>query len=120
MTDHLAGLFGSAVGMLPTSPARSLELFSEITSADETACDAWVGRIQAGSDRIARGLPVGFTHTAQALDYLQPLDWLRAGERQAVPGPTGCMARKMAASRRRGQDYQSALTQAVAGCPSAP
>lgn len=53
MTDHLAGLFGSAVGMLPTSPARSLELFSEITSADETACDAWVGRIRCGdTDRV--------------------------------------------------------------------
>ena len=48
MTDHLAGLFGSAVGMLPNSPARSLELFTEITTADETACDAWVGRIRCG------------------------------------------------------------------------
>ena len=33
MTDQLAGLFGSAVGMLPSSPARSLELFTEITNA---------------------------------------------------------------------------------------
>ena len=40
MTDHLAALFGSAVGMLPSAPARSLELFTEITTADETACDA--------------------------------------------------------------------------------
>ncbi|MDT5064171.1 MAG: hypothetical protein QOK02_326, partial [Mycobacterium sp.] len=30
MTDQLAGLFGSAVGMLPSAPARSLELFTEI------------------------------------------------------------------------------------------
>jgi type VII secretion ATPase EccA len=53
MTDHLAGLFGSAVGMLATSPARSLELFTEITSYDETACDAWVGRIRCGdTDRV--------------------------------------------------------------------
>ncbi|MGW0160345.1 type VII secretion AAA-ATPase EccA [Mycobacterium sp. NPDC003323] len=52
MTDHLAALFGSAVGMLPSAPARSLELFTEITAADETACDAWVGRIRCGdSDR---------------------------------------------------------------------
>lgn len=53
MTDQLAGLFGSAVGMLPSSPARSLEIFSEITSHDETACDAWVGRIRCGdTDRV--------------------------------------------------------------------
>src|ERR1044072_2407109 len=53
MTEHLANLFGTAVGMLPGSPARSLELFSEITAADETACDAWVGRIRCGdTDRV--------------------------------------------------------------------
>jgi type VII secretion ATPase EccA len=53
MTDQLAGLFGSAVGMLPNSPARSLEIFTEITSHDETACDAWVGRIRCGdTDRV--------------------------------------------------------------------
>ena len=48
MTEHLASLFGTAVGMLPTAPVRSLELFTEITSADETACDAWVGRLRCG------------------------------------------------------------------------
>jgi len=48
MTDQLAGLFGSAVGMLPNAPARSLELFTEITTIDETACDGWVGRIRCG------------------------------------------------------------------------
>lgn len=53
MTDQLAGLFGSAVGMLGNSPTRSLELFTEITSYDETACDAWVGRIRCGdTDRV--------------------------------------------------------------------
>jgi type VII secretion ATPase EccA len=53
MTDHLAALFGSAIGMLPTTPARSLELFTEITTIDETACDAWVGRIRCGdTDRV--------------------------------------------------------------------
>ena len=53
MTEHLASLFGSAVGMLPTAPARSLELFTEITTLDETACDAWVGRIRCGdTDRV--------------------------------------------------------------------
>ncbi|MDV3123326.1 type VII secretion AAA-ATPase EccA [Mycobacterium sp. 21AC1] len=53
MVDHLAGMFGSAVGMLPSSPARSLELFTEITNYDETACDAWVGRIRCGdTDRV--------------------------------------------------------------------
>jgi type VII secretion ATPase EccA len=48
MSDHLSSLFGSAVGMLPSSPARSFEIFSEITTMDETACDAWVGRIRCG------------------------------------------------------------------------
>ena len=53
MSDHLSSLFGSAVGMLPSSPARSFEIFSEITAMDETACDAWVGRIRCGdNDRV--------------------------------------------------------------------
>src|SRR5215467_4579425 len=53
MVDHLAGMFGTAVGMLSTSPARSLEMFTEITNYDETACDAWVGRIRCGdTDRV--------------------------------------------------------------------
>src|SRR6202453_4899793 len=48
MSDHLAGLFENAVGMLPVSEARSLDLFTEITNYDESACDAWVGRIRCG------------------------------------------------------------------------
>ncbi|OBH12949.1 type VII secretion AAA-ATPase EccA, partial [Mycobacterium sp. E1715] len=48
MTEHLAGLFESAVGMLPVSEARALELFTEITNYDESACDAWIGRIRCG------------------------------------------------------------------------
>lgn len=48
MTEHLAALFGSAVGMLPTAQTRSLAMFTEITAIDETACDAWVGRIRCG------------------------------------------------------------------------
>lgn len=53
MADHLAGMFGSAVGMLASSPARALELFTEITNYDESACDAWVGRIRCGDiDRV--------------------------------------------------------------------
>ena len=53
MTDHLAGLFESAVGMVPVSEARALDLFTEITNYDETACDAWVGRIRCGdTDRV--------------------------------------------------------------------
>ena len=53
MSEHLSSLFGSAVGMLPSSPARSFEIFSEITTMDETACDAWVGRIRCGdTDRV--------------------------------------------------------------------
>jgi type VII secretion ATPase EccA len=53
MTDQLAGLFESAVGMLPVSEARSLDLFTEITHFDESACDAWIGRIRCGdTDRV--------------------------------------------------------------------
>ncbi|MGV0871384.1 type VII secretion AAA-ATPase EccA [Mycolicibacterium sp. XJ879] len=53
MSEQLANLFGSAVGMLPSAPARSLEIFSEITTVDEAACDAWVGRIRCGdTDRV--------------------------------------------------------------------
>ena len=53
MSDHLAGLFENAVGMLPVSQARSLDLFTEITNYDESACDAWVGRIRCGdNDRV--------------------------------------------------------------------
>ncbi|OBI81176.1 type VII secretion AAA-ATPase EccA [Mycobacterium sp. E740] len=53
MTEHLAGLFGSAVGMLTSAPARSFEIFTEITDVDESACDAWVGRIRCGdTDRV--------------------------------------------------------------------
>lgn len=53
MTEHLASLFGSGVGILPSSPARSFELFTEITDLDDAACDAWVGRIRCGdTDRV--------------------------------------------------------------------
>ncbi len=53
MTEHLASLFGSAVGMLASTPARSFEIFTEITDFDESACDAWVGRIRCGdTDRV--------------------------------------------------------------------
>ncbi|KAA1250506.1 type VII secretion AAA-ATPase EccA [Mycobacterium simiae] len=53
MTDRLAGLFESAVGMLPLSEARALDLFTEITNDDESACDAWVGRIRCDDlDRV--------------------------------------------------------------------
>jgi len=53
MTEHLAGLFGSAVGLLSSSQSRSFELFTELTNLDESACDAWVGRIRCGdTDRV--------------------------------------------------------------------
>ena len=48
MTEQLARTFGTAVSLLPTSPARSMEMFTELTHVDETACDAWVGRIRCG------------------------------------------------------------------------
>ncbi|MGB8390162.1 type VII secretion AAA-ATPase EccA [Mycobacterium sp.] len=55
MIDRLAGLFESAVAMLPISEARSLELFSEITNYDDSACDAWIGRIRCGdTDRATQ------------------------------------------------------------------
>ena len=53
MADALAGMFNSAVGMLASSPARALEVFTEITNYDDSACDAWVGRIRCGdTDRV--------------------------------------------------------------------
>ena len=53
MTEHLGNLFGSAVSMLAMSPARSMELFTEITNYEESACDAWIGRIRCGdTDRV--------------------------------------------------------------------
>ena len=53
MADHLVNVFASAVGMLGSSPARAHELFREITDYDESACDAWVGRIGCGDmDRV--------------------------------------------------------------------
>ncbi|RFZ14324.1 ESX-1 secretion system protein EccA1 [Mycobacterium marinum] len=53
MTDRLAGLFETAVSMLPLSESRSMDLFTEITNYDESACDAWVGRIRCGDvDRV--------------------------------------------------------------------
>jgi type VII secretion ATPase EccA len=53
MAEHLAGLFDSAVSMLATSEARALAVFTEITEDDESACDAWVGRIRCGdTDRV--------------------------------------------------------------------
>src|ERR1700753_13899 len=53
MIDRLASLFESAVGMLPMSETRALELFSEITHYDESACDGWTGRIRCGdTDRV--------------------------------------------------------------------
>ncbi|MBY0441966.1 MAG: type VII secretion AAA-ATPase EccA [Mycobacteriaceae bacterium] len=53
MSDRLANLFDSAVALLPVSEARALELFTEITNYDETACDAWIGRIRCGdTDRV--------------------------------------------------------------------
>ncbi len=43
MTDRLASLFESAVGIFaPMSEALSLDLFTEITNYDESACDAWI------------------------------------------------------------------------------
>ena len=48
MTDRLADLFETAVGTLPMSEARALDIFTEITDYDESACDAWIGRIRCG------------------------------------------------------------------------
>jgi len=39
--------------MLARLGVRSLDLFTEITNYDESACDAWVGRIRCGdNDRV--------------------------------------------------------------------
>ena len=84
MSDQLAAMFNNAVGMLDTAPARSMQLFTEITSADETACDAWVGRIRCGdTDRstlfrawYSRGIPWAANNVAGA--HTQPPVTVRA------------------------------------------
>jgi type VII secretion ATPase EccA len=48
MADHLTGLFESAVGMLTISESRALDVFTDITNDDDSACDAWVGRVRCG------------------------------------------------------------------------
>ncbi|MEI7715384.1 MAG: type VII secretion AAA-ATPase EccA [Mycobacterium sp.] len=48
MTDRLTSLFESAVGMLTISEPRALDVFTEITNDDDSACDAWVGRVRCG------------------------------------------------------------------------
>lgn len=63
MTEHLASLFGTAVGLLPSAPARSLALFTEITEVDDTACDAWVGRIRCGDRERATMFRAWFSRT---------------------------------------------------------
>src|SRR6201996_986087 len=63
MSDHLAGLFENAVGMLPVSEARSLDLFTEITNYDESACDAWVGRIRCGDNDRVTLFRAWYSHT---------------------------------------------------------
>ncbi len=50
MTDRLTGLFESAVGMLTISEPRALDVFTEITNDDDSACDAWVGRVRCGDN----------------------------------------------------------------------
>lgn len=53
MTDNLVNAFAGAAGMLSTAPSRAREIFTEITNYDESACDAWVGRIGCGDvDRV--------------------------------------------------------------------
>jgi type VII secretion ATPase EccA len=49
--------------MLPSAPARSLELFTEITTLDETACDGWVGRIRCGDTDRATLFRAWFSRT---------------------------------------------------------
>lgn len=50
---RLAGVFQSAVGMLGMSEPRACELFTEITTYDDTLCDGWIGRIRCGDlDRV--------------------------------------------------------------------
>jgi len=48
MADRLTGLFESAVGMLTISESRALDVFTDITNDDDSACDAWVGRVRCG------------------------------------------------------------------------
>mgnify|MGYP003291631028 CR=1 FL=1 len=79
MTEHLASLFGSAVGMLPSTPARSLDLFTEVTNFDESACDAWIGRIRCGDTERVK-VVVDESGLAPSALHLVPFD-IVGGER---------------------------------------
>ncbi|MGF2943978.1 type VII secretion AAA-ATPase EccA [Mycobacterium sp. Lab-001] len=90
MNDRVAGLFESAVGMLPISEPRALELFTEITNHDESACDAWIGRIRCGdTDRytLFRGW-YSRTHFG-ALAGSAQLSMNAVGARVPIGGPYG-------------------------------
>ncbi len=63
MSEHLASLFGTAVGMLPSAPGRSMALFTEITEIDDNACDAWVGRIRCGDRERATMFRAWYSRT---------------------------------------------------------
>ncbi len=52
MSEQLAGLFGSAVGMLQSSPTRSLEMFTEITASTRPLATH-------GSDASGAATPTG-------------------------------------------------------------
>ncbi|BBZ72598.1 type VII secretion AAA-ATPase EccA [Mycobacterium paraseoulense] len=90
MTEHLAGLFESAVGMLPVSEARALDLFTEITNYDESACDAWIGRIRCGDTERVTLFRAWYsrTHFGQLAGTAQ-LSMNAVGARLPIGGPYG-------------------------------
>jgi len=90
VNERLAGLFESAVGMLPISEPRALELFTEITNYDESACDAWIGRIRCGdTDRYTLFRAwYSRTHFGQLAGSAQ-LSMNAVGARVPIGGPYG-------------------------------
>ncbi|ORW87346.1 type VII secretion AAA-ATPase EccA [Mycobacterium sp. IEC1808] len=90
MSDHLTGLFESAVAMLPVSESRALDLFTEITNYDESACDAWVGRIRCGDTDRATLFRAWYSRTqfGQLAGSAQ-VSMNALGARIAIGGPYG-------------------------------
>ncbi|MBO0677344.1 type VII secretion AAA-ATPase EccA [Mycolicibacterium sp. S2-37] len=89
-TDALAGLFESAVGLLSTTESRSLQLFTEITEIDETACDAWVGRIRCGDTGRATVFRAWYSRTRFGhLAGAAHVSMATLGARLPIGGPFG-------------------------------
>ena len=84
MTDRLADLFETAVGMLPISRgAVAGHCSREITDYDESACDAWIGRIRCGDTDRATLFRAWYSRRTSG-------SWRHRPESRWVPWAPGC------------------------------